>query len=100
MDVYGAGLCQRRTVRDVGHEQVNRVIRVDRAERVLIQANRQPRALKRPQLRRITRRGAAPPDVARALAVRDEHAQRGDGVEHRERVALRLVERVLLLFRA
>lgn len=38
--------------------------------------------------------------MARSLAEGDEHAHGRDGVEHRERIALRLVERVFLLFRA
>lgn len=97
---YDAGLGERRTVRDVRHEQLHRVIRVDRAKGVLAEADRQPRALKRPRLAGIPRRGFPPPHVARSLAVRDEHAQRRDGVEHRDRVALRLVDRVLLLLRA
>ena len=86
-------------MRHVGHKQVHRVIRVDRPERVLAQPDRQPRALRRPGRVRIARRRPPPPHVARALAVRDEHAQRRHGGEHRERVPLRLVERELLLLR-
>ena len=86
-------------MRHVGHEEVEGVIRVNSAKRILAQADRQPGALERPRLARIARHRPAAPHVARALAVRDEHAERRDGLEHRERVALRLVDRELLLFR-
>ena len=76
------------------------MIWVDRAERVLARADRNGRALERARLTWVLRHRPAPPDVARALAEGDEHAQRGDGIEHCECVALRLVERVHLLFRA
>jgi hypothetical protein len=94
-----AGRSQRRTVRHVGHKQVQGMIWVNSAKRVLAQADRQPRALERPRLARIARQRPAAPHVARALAVRDEHAQGRYGIEHRERVALRLVDRVFLLLR-
>ena len=103
IDMCDAGLRERRSVGDVRRKELHRVIWVDRAERVLAEANRQPRAPKRPQFARFARfarRGFPTPYIARSFAEGDEHAHRRDGFEHRERIALRLVERILLLFRA
>jgi len=126
VDVDDAGRGERGTVRDVGHEEVDRLIRVDRPKRVLAKRDRQPRAphqrkRRRRRCRRLGRRlGRLPrfgaravaaaagrrdvlpttPYVARALAIRDEHAQSGYRFEHRGRVSLRLVERIFFLFGA
>jgi hypothetical protein len=94
-----AGLSERRSMRYVRHEELHRVIWVDSAERVLAEADRQPRAPKRWRIARFVRRGAPPPNITRSLAEGDKHAHRRDGVEHRIRVALRLIERVFLLLR-
>ena len=126
VDIDDAGRGERRSVRHVRHEKVDRLIRVNNAKRVFTKRNRQPRALQhrlRLRHRLTTRIGArarfrfrrtvrvawwcrfrfrgrpdTAPYVARAFAVRDEHAQGGHGLEHRKRVALRLVERVFFLF--
>ena len=100
VDIDNAGRRKRRAVRRVRHKQLHGVIRVDRAKRVLAQRDRQPRALRRPRFVRIARGRPPPPNVARALAVRDEHAESRHGVEHRECIALRLVEREVLFLRA
>jgi len=76
------------------------MIWVDPTERIFTETDRERRTLEWPWFARIARCRAAAPDVARALAEGDEHAHRGDGIEHCERIALRLVERVHLLFGA
>lgn len=84
VDIDDAGRGERRSVRHVRHEKVNRFIRVHNAKRVFAKRNRQPRAFQhrfrlRPRFRRIVRvawcrfrfRGCpdTAPYVARAFAV-------------------------------
>jgi hypothetical protein len=85
-------------MRDVSHEELDWVIGVNSAERVLRKTYRQRGALKRAWGRRVLRQRPAPPDVAGALAERDKHAHGGYGVEHGKCVSLRLIERVYFVF--
>jgi hypothetical protein len=84
---------------DVSHKELDWVIGVNSAERVLRETDRQRGALKRAWGSRVLRRRPAPPDVAGALAERDKHAHGGYGVEHSECVSLGLIERVHFVLR-
>ena len=105
VNAYNAGLGKWRAVRRALREELDRLIGVDRAERVFRETDRQRRALEWAWRGgggglTVGRRRPAAPDVAGALAEGDEHAHGGHCGEHGEGVALRLVERVYLVLRA
>jgi hypothetical protein len=87
-------------VRDARHEQLDWLIGVDSAERVLGETDRQRGALERARSSRVLRRRPAAPYVAGAFTERDKHAHGGHGVEHGKGITLGLIKREFLILRA